>query len=61
MGEKQQPGHDDVTPQSRPFLTAAWRHLVMLNYQIDPAVLLPLVPRGTELDTWEDKAIVSVV
>ena len=23
----------------RPFLTAEWRHLAMLNYEIDPAVL----------------------
>lgn len=45
----------------RPFLTAAWRHLVMLNYRIDPEVLLPLVPSGTELDFWKDMALVSVV
>jgi uncharacterized protein YqjF (DUF2071 family) len=33
----------------------------MLNYEIDPAVLRPLVPRGTELDPWEGRAFVSVV
>lgn len=43
------------------FLTAVWRYLVMLNYHIDPAVLRPLVPRGTELDTWQDQTFVSVV
>ena len=31
------------------FLTAQWRHLAMLNYEIDPKVLQPLVPAGTEL------------
>jgi uncharacterized protein YqjF (DUF2071 family) len=33
----------------------------MLNYVVDPAVLLPLVPAGTELDFWRDRACVSVV
>ena len=33
----------------------------MLNYRIHPAVLLPLVPKGTELDTWRGEAMVSVV
>jgi uncharacterized protein YqjF (DUF2071 family) len=43
------------------FLTAEWRDLVMLNYEIDPQVLLPLVPRGTELDPWNGRHFVSVV
>jgi len=34
----------------QPFLTAQWRHLAMLNFEIDPNVLRPLVPVGTELD-----------
>lgn len=43
------------------FLTAVWRYLVMLNYHVDPAVLRSLVPRGTELDSWQDQTFVSVV
>lgn len=43
------------------FLTAEWRYLAMLNYEIDPAALAPRVPRGTELDTWQGKTLVSVV
>jgi uncharacterized protein YqjF (DUF2071 family) len=43
------------------FLTAEWRHLAMLNYEIDPAYLLSFVPGGTELDTWNDKTFISVV
>jgi uncharacterized protein YqjF (DUF2071 family) len=46
---------------SRPFLTAAWRHLVMLNYQVPAALLQPLVPAGTELDRWEGATLASVV
>jgi uncharacterized protein len=43
------------------FLTAEWRYLAMLNYEIEPAVLAPLVPQGTELDLFGDKTFVSVV
>lgn len=43
------------------FLTACWRHLVMLNYEIDPAVLAPYVPAGTELDDYQGRHFVSVV
>jgi uncharacterized protein len=43
------------------FLTAEWRYLAMLNYEVDPKILTPFVPRGTELDLWNSKAFVSVV
>jgi len=45
----------------RPFLTAEWRHLVMLNHEIDPAILEPLVPPGTHLDTWHGRTFISLV
>lgn len=44
-----------------PFLTAAWRWLAMLNYEVDPALLRPLVPAGTELDAWSGITYASVV
>jgi hypothetical protein len=52
-----------VSPLSvgRPLLTAEWRHLAMLNFDVDPAVLEPFVPRGTELDLWHGRALVSLV
>jgi uncharacterized protein len=43
------------------FLTAEWRQLAMLNYEADPALLLPFVPTGTELDTFDGKVFVSLV
>ena len=45
----------------RPFLTAEWRHLLMLNYSVDPALLRPYVPAGTELDAQAGHAFASVV
>ena len=45
----------------RPFLTAEWRYLVMLNYEVPADVLTPFVPQGTRLDLWENRALVSVV
>lgn len=43
------------------FLSAEWRALAMINYEIDPAILQPLVPRGTELDSWQGRTFVSEV
>jgi len=45
----------------RAFLTARWEDLVILNFEVPPAALTPLVPRGTELDLWEGRALVSLV
>jgi uncharacterized protein len=33
----------------------------MLNFEIDPHVLRPFVPLGTELDCWQGRTFVSVV
>src|SRR3954464_13005870 len=49
----------DVVP--KPFLTAEWRYLAMLNYVADPALLQPLVPAGTELDFHRGETFLSVV
>ncbi len=43
------------------FLSAEWRSLLLLNYAIDPAVLAPWTPRGTEIELLGGSAIVSVV
>jgi hypothetical protein len=49
LGQGKRLGQLVVSPRS--FLTAEWRHRAMLNYELDPDVLRPLVPKGTELDT----------
>lgn len=43
------------------FLTAEWRYLAMLNFEVDPTVLAPYVPRGTELDDSDGRHFVSLV
>lgn len=50
-----------VTERSNTFLTAEWRYLAMLNYEVDPNLLSALVPAGTELDTWHGKTFISLV
>ena len=45
----------------KPFLTASWQNLLMINYRIDPEILLPHVPQGTELDLWQGHCYVSLV
>ena len=49
------------TAQPPPFLTAEWRHLAIVNFEVDPNVLEPLVPVGTELDYWNGRAFISLV
>jgi uncharacterized protein YqjF (DUF2071 family) len=49
---------------SRPdkiFLSAEWRDLLMLNYEVDPGTLQKYVPAGTELDSFAGKTYVSLV
>lgn len=46
---------------ARPFLTAAWRDLIMLSWAVDPQLLTAHLPRGVELDLWKGDALASVV
>jgi uncharacterized protein len=43
------------------FLTAEWNDLAMFNYEIDPNILENYVPKGTELDLWNDKCYISLI
>lgn len=43
------------------FLNAEWRKLALANYKVNPEVLEPYLPFGTELDQWEGKCYVSLV
>ena len=43
------------------FLQADWRHLLMLNYAVDPVVLKRRAPSATEIDLFDGQAFVSVV
>jgi uncharacterized protein len=45
----------------RVFLSAEWRDLVMLNYQVEPGLLQSYIPRGTELDSFGGRTFVSLV
>ncbi|MDH5675496.1 MAG: DUF2071 domain-containing protein [Myxococcales bacterium] len=47
--------------EAPPFLTARWLHLLMLNYEVAPALLRAHVPAGTELDCFEGRCLVSMV
>jgi uncharacterized protein YqjF (DUF2071 family) len=43
------------------FLKAQWQNLIMANYAIDASYLMPYLPAGVELDTFEGKTYVSLV
>jgi uncharacterized protein YqjF (DUF2071 family) len=50
-----------MTSSRRPFLTARWTELLLLNFDCPPALLHPLVPEGTALDEWQGLTMVSLV
>jgi uncharacterized protein YqjF (DUF2071 family) len=41
-------------------MKADWRYMAMASFAIDPALLHPLVPPGTELDSYAGRDFVSV-
>lgn len=45
----------------KPFLTANWKNLIMINYVVPDELLLPYLPIGVELDHYEGKSYVSFV
>lgn len=45
----------------RNFLSAHWKNLLMLNYKVDPSILMPFLPRGTELDYYNGNCYASLV
>jgi len=45
----------------RVFLTAEWRDLLMVSYEVDPSCLRARVPPGTELDSFDGKFYISLV
>lgn len=50
-----------MTKQARVFLTAEWKHLIMVNYEIDANILKSYLPTHTEIDYWNGKTYVSLV
>jgi uncharacterized protein YqjF (DUF2071 family) len=51
----------ETSTASRTFLTAEWRYLAMLNYEVEPRLLTAFVPAGTEIDSWNGRTFVSLV
>jgi uncharacterized protein YqjF (DUF2071 family) len=45
----------------KPFLTAHWRYLAILNFRVAPELLAPYLPAGTELDFFQGETYLSVV
>ncbi len=43
------------------FLKAEWRKLILVNYEVSPLLLQPLVPQHTQLDLWKGKCYLSLV
>ena len=39
------------------FLLARWENLIMANYEMNPDVLTPYLPKGVELDFYNNKTL----
>jgi uncharacterized protein YqjF (DUF2071 family) len=50
-----------MSPPKRVFLSAEWRDLVMLNYEVEPGLLERYVPPGTTLDSFQGRTYISLV
>jgi uncharacterized protein len=48
-------------PGASIFLSAQWRDLAMLNYEVDADLLQGHIPRGTELDSFLGSTYISLV
>jgi len=46
---------------SNTFLKANWENLIMANYEVEPSILKPYLPKGVELDFYKYKTYVSLV
>jgi uncharacterized protein len=52
---------EQMPQEKQAFLSAEWRDLVMLNYEVDRKLLLDYVPKGTVLDSFAGRIYVSLV
>jgi uncharacterized protein YqjF (DUF2071 family) len=52
---------ENATCQARPFLTAEWRCLAMLNFPVEAALLRRHLPAGTEIEFYQGRTFLSVV
>ena len=53
--------HEPINPSKPIFLSAEWRWLLMANYEVEPDILRPYLPQGTELDLWNGRCYISLV
>jgi uncharacterized protein len=60
-GQIEESPQRNMAQSKRIFLSAEWRNLVMLNYEVDPNLLNPYVPPGTSLDSFHERSYVSLV
>ncbi len=43
------------------FLKASWENIIMANYSVNPELLKPYLPKGVELDYYNNKTYISLV
>ncbi|RYZ58940.1 MAG: DUF393 domain-containing protein [Proteobacteria bacterium] len=51
----------EIFRRRKHFLSANWNDLIFFNYEVPAEILKPYLPKGTELDLWQGRALVSLV
>jgi uncharacterized protein YqjF (DUF2071 family) len=41
-------------------VNGTWQHILMVNYEVEPSVLRPLLPKGTQLSAYEGRYFVTL-
>lgn len=50
-----------LTTKQRSFMKAEWNDLLFINYEINRELLQNYLPKGTEIDLWNDKCYISLI
>ncbi len=48
-------------PRREVFLSAQWRELILLNFEVPSLILQDYLPAGVEVDNWNGQTLVSLV
>lgn len=48
-------------PRPDVFLSAQWRELVLINFEVPDSILKPYLPAHVEVDSWNGQTLVSLV
>ena len=49
------------SPPTKPVYRCEWRDVVALNFDVDPRILLPFIPQGTRIISYNDHTLITLM